>query len=353
MACLDEWNFHCRWQVKTAILGLMSGHFPLTLSEFIRHTPHFPHDRAVSDILLQVGLVGKLIARDLRRAGLINILGATGQTNVQGESVKKLDEIANETFLHVFREANAVSAVASEEMEKPVCFEEPGGAFLLVFDPLDGSSNTDCNMPLGTIFSVLRRTRTDRIPTEEDFFTRGVDQVAAGYLFYGSSTMMVYTTGQGVHGFTLDPGIGEYRLSHEHIRMPDKGQIYAVNEGNYHKWSSGMRQYLDYLKVADKATGRPYSGRYSGCLVADVHRLLLTGGIYLYPGERNKPEGKLRLLYEANPLGWVVEQAGGSASTGTERILEIAPKTLHQRVPLLIGSRHDVETADAFVQGKA
>jgi fructose-1,6-bisphosphatase I len=332
----------------------MPGLFPLTLSQFICHLPPSQHGRAVSDILLQIGLVGKLVARDLRGAGLLDILGATGQTNVQGESVKKLDEIANDTFLTVFGDADEVSAVASEEMDKPVCFQKSGAgaAFLLVVDPLDGSSNTDCNMPLGTIFSVLRRRDMDRMPTEEDFLQRGVDQVVAGYLFYGSSTMLVYTTGQGVHGFTLDAGIGEYRLALEHIKMPDKGKIYAVNEGNSHKWTPGMRQYLDYLKVPDKATGRPYSGRYSGCLVADVHRLLLTGGIYLYPGETDKPQGKLRLLYEANPLGWIVEQAGGSASTGSDRILDIAPKTLHQRVPLLIGSRQDVETADAFIQGR-
>jgi len=332
----------------------MPGLFPLTLSQFTGHLPASHHGRALSDILLQIGLLGKLVSSDLRRAGLLDILGVTGQTNVQGESVKKLDEIANDTFLTVFGEADGVSAVASEEMEKPVFFQKPGAdaAFLLVVDPLDGSSNTDCNMPLGTIFSVLRRRDTNRRPTEEDFFQRGVDQVAAGYLFYGSSTMLVYTTGQGVHGFTLDPGIGEYRLALEHIRMPDKGKTYAVNEGNCHKWTPGMRQYVEYLKVPDKATGRPYSGRYSGCLVADVHRLLLTGGIYLYPGETDKPQGKLRLLYEANPLGWIVEQAGGSASTGSDRILDITPKTLHQRVPLLIGSRQDVETADAFIQGR-
>ena len=182
---------------------------------------------------------------------------------------------------------------------------------------------------------------------------RGTEQVAAGYLLYGSSTMLVYTVGQGVYGFTLDPDIGEYLLSHERMRIPEKGKVYAANEGNYNKWPDGIRKYLDSLKVTDKATGRPYSARYSGCLVADVHRLLLGGGIYLYPGEVDRPEGKLRLLYEANPLAWVVEQAGGKASTGTTRILDVEAKKLHQRVSLIIGSRLDVEQAEAYIQGRA
>jgi fructose-1,6-bisphosphatase I len=224
---------------------------------------------------------------------------------------------------------------------------------MLLFDPLDGSSNTDNNMPLGAIFSVLKYDRADRLPTEGDMIHRGTEQVAAGYLLYGSSTMLVYTVGQGVYGFTLDPGIGEYLLSHARITIPEKGKVYSTNEGNYNKWSAGTKKYLDSLKISDKATGRPYSTRYTGCLVADVHRLLLGGGIYLYPGETDRPEGKLRLLYEANPLAFVVEQAGGKASTGTSRIMEVEPKKLHQRVPLIIGSRRDVEQAEAFIQGSA
>jgi fructose-1,6-bisphosphatase I len=240
-------------------------------------------------------------------------------------------------------------------MEQVVALPEnwPQGKYMLLFDPLDGSSNTDCNMPLGAIFSVLKYTRTDRPPTESDLLRKGVEQVAAGYLLFGSSTMLVYTAGHGVHGFTLDPSIGEYLLSHERIRIPDRGKIYATNEGNRHKWTPGMQKYIDYLKASDKSTGRPYSGRYSGCLVADVHRILLGGGVYLYPGEVDKPEGKLRLLYEANPLGMVVEQAGGRATTGTMRILEFEPKKLHQRVPLIIGSKGDVDTVEAFIQGRA
>lgn len=206
-------------------------------------------------------------------------------------------------------------------------------------------------MPLGTIFSVLKAARNDQMPTEDDLVCEGTEQVAAGYLLYGSSTMLVYTIGQGVHGFTLEPGIGEYLLSHEQIRTPARGKVYGVNEGNYHKWTTGTKKYVDYLKVADKATGRPYSVRYSGCLVADVHRILLGGGVYLYPGEVDKPAGKLRLLYEANPLAWVVEQAGGKASTGTMRILEVEAKHIHQRVPLIIGSANDVRDAEEFIQG--
>ncbi len=333
------------------------GQFPLNLSRFIiqNQAAHPGATGEFSSLLTQIGLVGKLIAQDLRRAGLINILGTTGATNVQGETVKKLDEIANDTFLKVFQRSGLVSALASEEMERPVILPEnwPHGKYMLLFDPLDGSSNTDCNMPLGAIFSVLRYEKADRLPTEDVMIRKGVEQVAAGYLLYGSSTMLVYTAGSGVHGFTLEPGIGEYLLSHEQIKIPARGKVYAANEGNYHKWTPGMKKYFDYVKGSDKATGRPYSARYSGCLVADVHRILLGGGIYLYPGEVDKPEGKLRLLYEANPLALVVERAGGKASTGTTRILDVEAKTLHQRVPLIIGSPADVESAEAHLQGRA
>lgn len=330
--------------------------FPLTLSRFIaqEQVAHQGTSGELTGLLTQIGLVGKLIAQDLRRAGLIDILGMTGEINVQGEAVKKLDEIANETFVTAFHQSKLVCALASEEMEKPVLLPEnwPQARYMLLFDPLDGSSNTDCNMPLGAIFSVVKSERNDRMPTEDDLVRKGTEQVAAGYLLYGASTMLVYTVGQGVHGFTLEPGIGEYLLSHEQIRISARGKVYGVNEGNYHKWTTGTKKYVDYLKVMDKAAGRPYSVRYSGCLVADVHRILLGGGIYLYPGELDKPEGKLRLLYEANPLAWVVEQAGGKASTGTMRILDVEAKQVHQRVPLLIGSADDVRDAEEFIQGK-
>jgi len=341
---------------KTVILASTMGQFPLTLSRFITQKPE-AHPGATGEfagLLSQIGLVGKLIAQDLRCAGLIDILGTTGVINVQGETVKKLDEIANETFLKAFHQSGLVCALASEEMEKPVLLPEnwPQAKYMLLFDPLDGSSNTDCNMPLGAIFSVVKFERKDRMPTEDDLVRKGTEQVAAGYLLFGSSTMLIFTVGQGVHGFTLEPGIGEYLLSHEQIRIPARGKVYGVNEGNYHKWTAGTKKYVDDLKVPDKNSGKPYSVRYSACLVADVHRILLGGGIYLYPGELDKPEGKLRLLYEANPLAWVVEQAGGRASTGTMRILDVEAKQLHQRVPLFIGSADNVRDAEEFIQGK-
>jgi len=333
------------------------GKFPLTLSRFLieGQAGHREATGEFSILLTQIGLVGKLIARDLRRAGLLNILGTTGETNVQGETVKKLDQIANDTFVRTFEHGGLVSMLASEEMEKPLPLSQhwPKAKYMLLFDPLDGSSNTDVNMPLGAIFSVLKHDATTPPAAEAQLLRKGTEQVAAGYLLYGASTMLVFTIGQGVYGFTLEPSIGEYILSHERISIPQRGAVYAVNEGNYHKWPAGTQQYLDRLKKIDKAAGRPYSGRYSGCLVADVHRMLLGGGIYLYPGEKEKPEGKLRLLYEANPLALVVEQAGGRASTGTARILDVQPGSLHQRVPLLIGSLKDVEEAEACIQGRA
>lgn len=330
--------------------------FPVTLTRYIlkEQSTHPEATGEFSALMAQIGLAGKMIAHDLRRAGLINILGVTGSTNVQGEVVKKLDELANETFVKVFQYSGLVCALASEEMEKPHLLPEnwPRGKYMLLFDPLDGSSNTDVNMPLGTIFSVLRYSGKDRLPSEADLVRKGTDQVAAGYLLYGSSTMLVFTVGQGVHGFTLDPGVGEYVLSHENLKVPARGKTYATNEGHLLKWPPGTRRYVDHLKAQDQATGRPYLSRYSACLAGDVHRILVGGGIYLYPGETDKPEGKLRLLYEANPLAMVVEQAGGRASTGTMRILDVEPKALHQRVPLIIGSSGDVCLAEEFIQGR-
>ncbi len=328
---------------------------PLTLEQFlVAHPPAPPGDpNALAALFSAIGLIGKSLSRDLRLAGLLNILGTTGETNVQGEAVKKLDEIANETFVKVLQQSGVACALASEEMEKPVIVSGQGrrqAPYMVLFDPLDGSSNTDVNMPLGSIFSIVAARSANQPPVEGDLLTRGTGQAAAGYLLFGPSTMLVFTTRAGVHGFTLDPGLGEYLLSHEAIRIPARGKVYAANEGNYHKWPAGTRRYLDSLKQQDKATGRPYSGRYSGCLVADVHRILLGGGIYLYPGEIAKPEGKLRLLYEANPMALVVEEAGGKASTGTKRILDVEPTKLHQRVPLIIGSRDDVAEAETSMQ---
>ncbi|HEX9154816.1 MAG TPA: class 1 fructose-bisphosphatase [Nitrospira sp.] len=327
---------------------------PLTIEQFlVENQPASSGEvNALTALFSGIGLVGKSLARDLRVAGLLNILGTTGETNVQGETVKKLDEIANETFVGILQQGGVACALASEEMEKPVMISRRGrqSRYMVLFDPLDGSSNTDVNMPLGSIFSIVAAPKSQQSPVESDLLQKGTEQVAAGYLLFGPSTMLVFTTGQGVHGFTLDPSVGEYLLSHEAIKIPARGKAYAINEGNYHKWPAGTRQYIDSLKKQDKSTGRPYSGRYSGCLVADVHRLLLGGGIYLYPGEIEKPEGKLRLLYEANPMALVVEQAGGRASTGLKRILDVEPKKLHQRVPLIIGSRDDVAEAEASIQ---
>lgn len=328
---------------------------PLTLEQFLLANPAASSAgaSALTALFSSIGLAGKSLARDLRSAGLLNILGTTGETNIQGETVKKLDEIANETFVRILQQDGVACALASEEMEKPVIVSTQGrqAPYMVLFDPLDGSSNTDVNMPLGAIFSIVAARRADQPPVEDDLLQKGIEQVAAGYLLFGPSTMMVFTTRAGVHGFTLDPGLGEYLLSHQGIKMPARGKVYAVNEGNYQKWPAGTKQYIDSLKKKDKATGRPYSGRYSGCLVADVHRILLNGGIYLYPGEVEKPEGKLRLLYEANPMALVIEQAGGKASTGTKRILDVEPAKLHQRVPLIIGSRDDVTEAETCIQG--
>lgn len=328
----------------------------LTLDGFLNAQKSTPSADAGSlrRLFAAVGLAGKRLAQDLRRAGLLNILGTTGETNVQGEAIKKLDQIANTTFVEAFQQSGVVCALGSEEMEKPLLMPDrwPNGPYVVLIDPLDGSSNTDVNMPLGSIFSILTCRHTDRPPNAEDLVRKGTDQIAAGYLFYGPSTMLVFTIGQGVVGFTLEPETGDYLLSHASIRIPPRGKVYAANEGNYQKWTGGMKQYVDRLKMRDKAAGRPYSGRYSGCMVADVHRLLLIGGIYLYPGEIDKPEGKLRLLYEANPLAMVVEQAGGAASTGTMRIMDVEAKMLHQRVPLIIGSMEDVREAEACIQGR-
>ena len=330
--------------------------FPITLTRHIfeQQASHPGATGEFSILMSHVGLVGKIMAHDLRRAGLINILGSSGETNIQGEVVKKLDSLANETFIKVFETSGFVCALASEEEEKPIVLSRawPQSKYMILFDPLDGSTNTDVNMPLGSIFSILRHDGAHP-PTDIDLIKSGRDQVAAGYLFYGTSTMLVYTTGQGVHGFTLDPGIGEYVRSHEAMKIPPRGGVYATNEGNYEKWPAPIRNYIDGLKAKDNANGRPYSGRYSGCLVADVHRILLVGGIYLYPGEIGKPEGKLRLLYEANPMAMVVEQAGGRASTGAQRILDLVPSTLHQRVPLVIGSRDDVTEVERSLKGTA
>ena len=314
-------------------------------------------------LLSQISLAGKMISREMSWAGLANVLGVTGDVNVQGEVVKKMDVYANNAFKQAFRHGAQVLAMVTEEDEDPVAFPEnqPSGRYIVYLDPLDGSSNIDVNGPVGSIFSIHRTTTEtteimNRVTGEinelvrTELLKKGTDQAAAGYILYGSSTMLVYSCGKGVHGFTLDPGIGEFLLSHENMKIPSRGNVYSVNEGNYQKWPSQTRRYIDHLRDQAPDDGRPYASRYIGALVADVHRTLLTGGIYLYPGEKEKPEGKIRLLYESAPMAYVVEQAGGKASTGTERILDIQPTAIHQRTPIVIGSHDDVSLAETYMR---
>lgn len=290
-------------------------------------------------------VAAKIISREVNRAGLIDILGAAGSKNVHGEEVQKLDEYANDMIIKTMEHGGHLSGMASEEMDEIIKVDPryPRGKYLLLFDPLDGSSNIDVNISVGTIFSILRCNPECEL-TENDFLKAGAEQVCAGYILYSSSTMFVYTTGHGVHGFTLDPNVGEFLLSHENIRIPDKGKIYSVNEGNSRHWLPGTSLYIEKLKNDEKN----YTARYVGSLVADFHRNLLKGGVFLYPADRKSVSGKLRLLYEANPLAFIIEQAGGKASTGDKRILDIVPEKLHQRVPLIIGSKSDVEEAESF-----
>ncbi|MBI3596991.1 MAG: class 1 fructose-bisphosphatase [Nitrospirae bacterium] len=308
----------------------------------------------LSMLLTQIGLVTKIITRAVSRAGLVDILGVTGEVNVHGEEVKRLDEYANQTFINVFGHSGLVCTLVSEEMEKPRHLSEncSHGKYTLFFDPLDGSSNIDVNGTIGTIFSIHHRLSGAQHRTDKEWSRVGSDQVVAGYVIFGPSTVLVYTAGNGVHGFTLDPSIGEFLLSHENIRIPSRGKTYSVNEGHYPFWQPHTRALVDYLKEKDPTTGRPYSSRYVGSLVADFHRTLLHGGIFLYPSDTKNPQGKLRLLYEAAPLAFVVEQAGGRAGTGHERILDIRPVDLHQRVPLIIGSKEDVIMAEEFCGGR-
>ena len=310
------------------------------------------HPEATGDftaILTSLTVAAKIISRDVNRAGLAKtVLGETENVNVYGETVMKLDEYAQDTLYRSMGSIGMLCAMASEESEGVLRLPDgrPRGKYVLLYDPLDGSSNIDVNTSIGTIFSIHRRITSAGDGTEEDCLQPGYKQAAAGYFIYGSSTMMVYTTGQGVHGFTLDPALGEFLLSHEDIRMPRKGRIYSINEGNESKWDAATRCYVRYLKESDDEGGRPYSMRYIGSLVADFHRNLLKGGIFLYPG----PKAKLRLLYEASPLAMVAEQAGGLATTGTERILDIQPDSLQMRVPLIIGSHDDVTRYVEFVR---
>jgi fructose-1,6-bisphosphatase I len=307
-----------------------------------------------SGLLRDLTLAAKIIWREVNKAGLVDILGNIGRENIHGDQVKKLDVFADETVYKAMDHGGHLCVMASEENEDVLHIPEqyPRGKYVLLYDPLDGSSNIDANVNIGTIFSIYRRVTTGGAGQLEDCLQPGYKQVAAGYIIYGSSTMLVYTTGDGVHGFTLDPAIGEFLLSHENIRIPKRGKIYSVNEGNFHRWDEGMRKYIRYLHEEDNATNRPYSSRYIGSMVADIHRTLLYGGIYMYPADKKNPEGKLRLMYECNPMAFIVEQAGGRSSTGTQRILDIKPTSLHQHSPVFVGSEEDIGIAEEFLQGK-
>ncbi|MBW1701061.1 MAG: class 1 fructose-bisphosphatase [Deltaproteobacteria bacterium] len=316
---------------------------------------------AFTTLLNELIVAAKVISREVNKAGLVDILGATGKINVQEEQVQKLDVFANQIIIERMQHIGQLWCMVSEEDPDLIGIpsQYPKGDYILLFDPLDGSSNIDVNVSIGTIFGIFKKKDSDSSSDLllGDVLQPGISQVAAGYFIYGSSTIMVYTTGNntGVHGFTLFPSLGEFLLSHENIRIPEQGKIYSINEGNCPYWDERTLALVDYFKTRNKETGRPYTSRYVGSLVADFHRNLLKGGIFMYPADNKdpkKPTGKLRLMVEANPLAMVVKEAGGYASDGHGPILEIAPLELHQRVPLYIGSKKDVELAEAFISGK-
>jgi fructose-1,6-bisphosphatase I len=309
----------------------------------------------LSQLLRDIGLAARIVNREVNKAGLVDILGITGDMNVQGEEVKKLDIFANEQFIRALSAGGATCMIASEENEDFIKVDSPvsrNAKYIVLMDPLDGSSNIDVNVSIGTIFSIYRRDEEEGEPGLKDCLQPGVNQVAAGYVIYGSSTMLVYTTGFGVNGFTLDPSIGEFFLSHRNMQIPNKVSSYSVNEGNYFKFDYPVRRFLAWIKEKDKESGRPYNARYIGSMVADLHRILLKGGLFLYPALEDAPKGKLRLLYEGNPMAMIIEQAGGEASDGFGRILEIQPTELHQRTPVYIGSKKGVAEIKSFLQGE-
>lgn len=324
-----------------------------TLGEFIiEKQQDFPGSSGeFSRLLSAIRLASKIVSQQVNKAGLLsNIIGAVGTENVQGEEQQKLDVYANNQFIKAITGRRVVCGIASEENDDYIEINKDG-SYVVAIDPLDGSSNIDVNVSIGTIFSIYKRKTPVGTPVqEEDFLQRGVNQIAAGYVIYGSSTMLVYTTGNGVNGFTYDPGIGVFILSHPDMKTPETGKIYSINEGNFYKSSKGIQNFIKYAQRVDPDTNRPYSGRYIGSLVADFHRNLIKGGVYLYPSTSSAPKGKLRLLYECNPMAFIVEQAGGKATTGRERIMEIEPTDLHQRAPLVIGSTEMVNKVHEFIE---
>jgi len=322
-----------------------------TLGQFIiEKQADFPYAKGeLSRLLRDIGIASKIVNREVNKAGLVDILGAAGTVNIQGEGQQKLDVFANTQFISALTSGGECCIVATEEEDEFVPIDSPvskNAKYIVCIDPLDGSSNIDCNVAVGTIFSIYRRKSTNGVATLKDVLQKGTEQVAAGYVIYGSSTMLVYTTGKGVNGFTLDPSIGEFCLSHPNMRVPVNGNIYSINEGNYVHFPEGVKKYLKYAQVEDKETNRPYTSRYIGSMVGDVHRNLIKGGIYIYPTTASSPNGKLRLLYECNPMAFIIEQAGGIASDGFNRILDIQPQELHQRTAIFIGSPEMVKVAE-------
>jgi fructose-1,6-bisphosphatase I len=329
-----------------------------TLNDFIlMRQKEFPGAKGeLSALLHHIGTAAKIINKKMNKAGLVDIIGKTGIVNIQGESQQKLDNFADEVFADALFASGECCGIATEENQNEIIFADKfarKGKYLVCLDPLDGSSNIDYNVSVGSIFSIYRRItpRGEKVKNE-DFLQEGSKQVAAGYIIYGSSTMLVYTTGSGVNGFTLDPSIGEFCLSHPGIKCPEDGMIYSVNEGNYVHFPSGVKKYIKFCQEEDEKTGRPYSSRYIGSLVSDFHRNLLKGGIFLYPENEKAPEGKLRLVYECNPMAFIAEQAGGSATDGCNRILDISPKSLHQRSPFYTGSSNMVSAVMALIENK-
>jgi len=329
----------------------------ITLEEYIvENQEDFQYATGeLSSILSSIQLAAKMVNREVNKAGLArHILGAQGTENIQGEQQQKLDVFANDQFIAAIKAQGEVSGIGSEEVDDFIAIDTDlarKGKYVLLMDPLDGSSNIDVNVSIGTIFSIYRRISEVGGPVDmADFLQPGNKQVAAGYVIYGSSTMLVYSTGNGVNGFTFDPSIGTFCLSHPNMQSPRTGRIYSVNEGNHHQYSEGVRQYIKYCQDDANGTKRPYSGRYIGSLVADFHRNLIKGGIYIYPDTTLAPKGKLRLLYECNPLAYLAEQSGGKASDGKNRILDIEPTELHQRCPFFVGSYEMVEKAESFLE---
>lgn len=326
----------------------------ITLGQFIIEKQNdFPYAKGeLSRLLRDIGIAAKVVNREINKAGLADILGDAGAINIQGETQKKLDIYANEQFISALSSGGECCLVASEENEEVVLLNKKvsrDAKYVVAIDPLDGSSNIDVNVAVGTTFSIYRRISESGEGVVEDILQNGTKQVAAGYIVYGSSTMLVYTTGNGVNGFTLDPSIGEFCLSHPNIKIPEDGFLYSINEGNYVHFPEGVKQYIKFCQVEDEATKRPYTSRYIGSMVADLHRNLIKGGIYIYPTTASAPKGKLRLVYECNPLAFIIEQAGGRASNGYERILDIDVTEIHQRESIFIGSKNMVLLAEEYM----